>query len=117
MAKFAELTATNGKGRALINPELVAHFSRRADGTSTVTFADGTWMAVDEEPAEVLRRLCYPAMPEPPADELMELDEIVRKIGAFRILCEEGESTDTGAAWELLDEIEDTLKPMVGRDA
>lgn len=46
----------------------------------------------------------------PPA---VELAEIARKIGAFRILCEEASETDTGAAWELLDEIEDALKGLL----
>lgn len=64
---------------------------------------------------EFIRALAGEAMG--PAPERAELAEIVRRIEAFRILTEESGHTDTGAAWELLDEIEDALKPMVGRDA
>lgn len=41
-----------------------------------------------------------------------ELAELKRRIGAFRILCEESNETDTGAAWELLDDIEDALRGL-----
>ena len=48
----------------------------------------------------------------PPADHREPLRELRRRIGAFRVLCEEGDETDTGAAWELLDDIEDALKVL-----
>lgn len=68
---------------------------------------------LDRDDKEVGRLASAPAPVVTPEDiTRAQLQELARRIGAFRILCEEGESTDTGAAWELLDDIEDALKGL-----
>lgn len=68
---------------------------------------------LDREGREVGR---LGATPKPKAASAVpsvpELAELKRRIGAFRILCEESNETDTGAAWELLDDIEDALRGL-----
>lgn len=54
----------------------------------------------------------YVPPPSSPEDQRAELVELRRRIGAFRLLCEDSNQTDTGAAWELLDDIEDALKRL-----
>lgn len=70
MAQFAELTLASGR-RVLVNPDTVANFAEHDAGpsvrdyrTSVLLTASPHPMRVKEEPAEVLRRLCAPAMPD-----------------------------------------------------
>lgn len=115
MAKFAELTLA-GNHRVLVNPEQVANFTSyggEVPSGTRITLAGNLYpFTVQEAPDEVLRRLCSPAMPDPIRDE-SPVPELLHDIAVYRRKTEEAEYTDTGEAWELLDDIEDRLKSLL----
>lgn len=122
MPRFVELTARDGR-RLLFNPENVANFGA-PEPTSALAAGSGTTILmtssahpayVREAPDEVLRRFCPEEREGHPLDGnpgRAAVAEVLHNIAAFRRLTEEEEKTDTGAAWELLDDIEDTLKGL-----
>lgn len=85
MAQFAELTLRGGR-RVLVNPERVAYFTRpsgetKGEGGSAVMLAGAAYpMQVQEAPDEVLRRLCFPVMPETPDQAPSALELAARAV-------------------------------------